>query len=85
MTGGFVALALGFTVRTYRRKVATGREALVGARAKVLDWDNGAGHVWVASERWRAVGPKDLAPGSWTRVEAVDSLTVTVTPQGDAS
>ncbi len=89
LTGGFVALAMGFTLKTHRRRAVTGREALIGAHAKVLDWSGSAGHVWVASERWNAEGPVGVAPGSWVRVTAVDSLILQVTPaeapQGDHS
>lgn len=89
LTGGFVALAMGFTLKTHRRRAVTGREALIGSLAKVLDWSGGAGHVWVASERWNAIGPTTLAPGSWVRITGVDSLILQVTPdeapQGDGS
>jgi membrane-bound serine protease (ClpP class) len=87
LTGGFVALATGFAVRAYRRKVTTGREAMIGARARVMDWADGEGHVWVASERWNAQGANEIKSGDWVRVIAVDSLKLRVEPdpQGDAS
>lgn len=88
LTGGFIALAAGFAVRAYRRKVATGREAMIGARAKVLDWAGGAGHVWVTGERWAAVGPEGLAAGDSVRVTSLDALTLRVAvdepPKGEA-
>jgi membrane-bound serine protease (ClpP class) len=89
LTGGFIAVAMGFTLKTYRRKVVTGREALIGARAKVLDWSGSAGHVWAASERWNAEGPEGLTAGNWVRVIGVESLKLQVAPEdaprGDAS
>lgn len=89
LTAGFAVLAVGYTLKTHRRKAVTGREGLIGARAKVLDWSGSSGHVWVASERWAASGPEGLAPDSWVRVTAVDSLKLQVAPdaapQGDAS
>lgn len=89
LTGGFVALAMGYTLKTHRRRAVTGREGLIGSRAKVLDWSGGAGHVWAASERWNAQGPEGLAAGSWVRVVGVDSLKLQVTPdnapQGEGS
>jgi membrane-bound serine protease (ClpP class) len=88
MTGGFLALALGFTLRAHRRKVATGREALIGSHVKVLDWSGDAGHVWAASERWNAQGPENLAAGSWVRVTGMESLKLQVVadepPQGES-
>ncbi len=80
LTFGFAALAVGYTIRTYRRPVRTGREALIGARAKVLDWSGRAGHVWAASERWNAEGPEGIAPGDWVRVRALESLKLQVAP-----
>jgi membrane-bound serine protease (ClpP class) len=83
VTGGFVLLAVGATVRAHRRQVTTGREGLVGGMAEVLDWSDGAGHVWTASERWRAVGPTILAPGAKVRVAEIDGLTLRVTSEPD--
>ena len=80
LTGGFVALATSFAVRAHRRKVATGREALIGSRAKVLDWSGSSGHVWVASERWNASGPEGLAAGHSVRVTGIDGLRLEVAP-----
>jgi len=84
MTGGFVALAIGFTFKSHRRKATTGIEAMIGARARVQDWSGSSGHVWIASERWRATGPEGLREGQWVRVVSVDSLLLRVTPD-DAS
>lgn len=85
-TGGFVALAATSAVRSHRRRVVTGREALIGARAEVLDWSETSGHVWAASERWNARGPAGLAAGQSVRVTGVDGLRLEVAPepQGEA-
>ncbi len=87
LTGGFVALSTSFAVRAHRRKIATGREALIGANAKVLDWAGSSGHVWAASERWNASGPEGLAAGHSVRVTGMDGLRLEVAPdpQGDAT
>ena len=86
-TGGFVALAATSAVRSHRRKVVTGREALIGASAQVLDWSETSGHVWVASERWNAQGPAGLAAGQSVRVTGVEGLRLEVAPepQGEAT
>jgi membrane-bound serine protease (ClpP class) len=84
---GFLAVALGYSVRAHRKKIATGREALVGARGEVMDWASGKGHVWTQSERWRATGPDALEAGRMVRVVGVDELTLRVadeTDQGDS-
>lgn len=71
-----LAARLGMGVR--RVRVATGQEALIGAGGRVLDWENGAGHVFVLSERWSATGPHDLMPGALVMVDAVEGLRLRV-------
>ncbi len=84
MTGGFVALALGVTVRAHRRRPATGAGTLLGQRVEVLDWAGTSGHVWAQSERWSAEGPEGLAAGGFVRVTGVNSLTLRVASDEDA-
>jgi membrane-bound serine protease (ClpP class) len=74
-------------VRSHWRKVVTGREALIGSRAEVLDWKETGGHVWAASERWRACGPEGLTAGQTVRVTGVEGLRLEVAPgpQGEAT
>jgi membrane-bound serine protease (ClpP class) len=81
LTGGFVLLAVGASVQAHRRRVATGREGLLGDQAEVLDWSGAAGHVRAASERWSAVGPEGLSPGSRVRIVQIDGLTLHVTDE----
>jgi len=82
LTGAFVALALGVSVRAHRKRPATGAETLLGQRVEVLDWAGTSGHVWAQSERWRARGPEGLAAGRFVRVTGVDALTLTVEANG---
>lgn len=81
LTAGFALIALGYGVRSLRRRVATGREGMIGARAKVQDWQGGAGHVWVESERWIAAGPDSIKAGDWVRVTSVNGLQLSVAPE----
>lgn len=80
LTGGFVALALGLTLRAHRKRPATGAQALLGQRVEVLDWAGASGHVWAQGERWRAQGRERLSPGRFARVTGVESLTLQVKP-----
>jgi membrane-bound serine protease (ClpP class) len=89
--GGIVATGLAFTllvgrlaVSAYRRQVVTGREQMVGGRGEVLEWRDTSGHVLIRGERWRAVSPAALAPGTPVRVTALDGLTLKVEPDGTA-
>ena len=69
-----VAEAAGGIWWSRRRRARVGAEAMVGARAVVLEGD----WVRVAGERWRARGDAPLVPGATVVVEAVDGLTLVV-------
>jgi membrane-bound serine protease (ClpP class) len=71
-----LAALLGYAWRAQRRPVATGSEEMAGMEVQVLDWANGEGHVWAHSERWRARGPHQLAPGATAKIERLDGLTL---------
>jgi len=73
---GLTALAL----RNRGLRSHSGTQALVGERARVLDWSasSNEGHVLLAGERWRARGPAVLRPGQPVRALAVQGLQVQV-------
>ncbi|MFB9047191.1 nodulation protein NfeD [Sphingobium indicum] len=83
--GAVAAASLGVTLLTVRlalksrhAKVTSGREQMIGASARVLDWDDRGGHVLVHGERWRANGPRPFVSGQNVRVVGLDGLTVKV-------
>jgi membrane-bound serine protease (ClpP class) len=80
LSGTVLTLLLGFTLRAYRRPAVSGAAQLVGAKAHVLDWSGGGGHVWASGERWQASAESDLAVGDPVRVRRVDGLTLLVDP-----
>jgi membrane-bound serine protease (ClpP class) len=80
-TLAFSLLVMRLAWASYRRRVVTGREELAGALAKVTDWHDGEGHVFVHGERWRAVSKVPLVKGQPVRVTRVDDLTLEVTPE----
>lgn len=69
-----LSLLFGYVWRTFRRPVRTGVAGLRGASAEVIDWMNGAGHVWTQGERWEAVGPSSLKPGDRIHVVGLKGL-----------
>jgi membrane-bound serine protease (ClpP class) len=75
-------LLMALLARSHRGAVITGQEEMVGSRARVIDWDGGAGRVRVHGEIWRARGPADLAPDKEVRVVAIDGLTLDVEAPG---
>jgi membrane-bound serine protease (ClpP class) len=78
LSGAVLILLLGFTWRAYRHPAVSGTARMVGSEARVLDWSDGAGHVWVEGERWQASADHVLAEGDPVRVRRVDGLTLVV-------
>jgi membrane-bound serine protease (ClpP class) len=76
----FVGL-LGMVMRVRRRKVATGAEQMIGLEGRVLDWQDGGGHIRVHGEVWSARAAAPLAPGTPVRVDRRDGLTLHVEPK----
>ena len=74
-------LAIGrLALRSRRGRIRTGREELIGARGRVMDWAEGTGHVFVRSERWNAQGPASLENGAAVVVEGVEGLCLRIVP-----
>lgn len=61
-----------------RKRIVSGREQMIGATGQVQDWNNGSGHVFAHSERWRAVSADPVQAGDRVRILALDGLTLTV-------
>jgi len=76
----FSLLVLRALIRARRMRVVSGREEMIGQPAKVQDWADGSGHVFLHGERWRAVSSARLARGESVRVRRIDGLTLEVEP-----
>ncbi|HEU5063085.1 MAG TPA: NfeD family protein [Solirubrobacterales bacterium] len=93
--GGLIALGIlsGVTFYFVSRKVyeahrnervRTGAEEMVGAGAEVRSSIDPEGQVWIEGALWRArlaEGASPVGPGDRVRVEAVDGLTLVVSPE----
>ena len=79
-SAGFVILVVRLGLRSFRHRIVSGAEELIGARATILDWNCGRGHVFVHSERWNAYGPQNLIAGEAVIVDTVAGLTLAVSP-----
>lgn len=60
------------------RTVRSGQAAMLGARARVVDWAGGNGHVSMQGERWNAISTEILTPGEPVVVTAIEGLTLAV-------
>jgi membrane-bound serine protease (ClpP class) len=79
-TAAFLVLVIGFSFRVRSKAVVTGREEMIGSKAKVVDWNGSGGRVYVHGEIWQARASRPLVPGQVVRVVALQNLTLVVEP-----
>ena len=70
VTASLFLLVLAMLLRSRKRLVVTGKEALLGAEGEAVAWRGEDGRVRIRGEIWRARTSKPLKPG--TRVKVVD-------------
>jgi membrane-bound serine protease (ClpP class) len=70
VTASLFLLGLSILLRSRKRLVITGKEALLGAEGEAVAWQGEDGRVRIRGEIWRARATKPLQPG--TRVKVVD-------------
>ena len=69
---------LRLAVKSFRYKVATGLESMIGEIGEARTPINAKGRVFVHSELWNAASSKPIPSGSKVRIVAVEGLTLTV-------
>ena len=82
---GLAALVAQVAVRSFKHKVTAGQEAMLGARAEVVDWSGLSGHVFLRGERWNATADRALQAGQRVRIIAMDGLTLGVAADDNES
>jgi membrane-bound serine protease (ClpP class) len=80
VAAGFLLLVLTMIRRAIRRRVITGREAMIGAEGEAVGWQGTNGRVRVKGEIWLAHSDRSLQPGTRIRVVARKDLILTVEP-----
>lgn len=80
VTAVLFLLVIGMLLRSRKRPVVTGKEALLGAEGEAIDWQKGEGSVRVLGEIWRARSARPLAPGTRVKVVNRDGLVLFVEP-----
>lgn len=78
-------LIVALFMRSRARRVATGREGMVGAVGEALDDFDRRGRVFVHGENWQATATAPVARGQAVRVTDVQGLTLTVTPADESA
>lgn len=76
-----LVIGLAAALRSRRGVPTSGGEALIGARAVVVTWRDGAGQVRVVGELWNARAPSTFMPGETVRVVGRDGLILEVEAQ----
>ena len=80
VTAVLFLLVIGMLLRSRKRPVVTGKEALLGAEGEALAWQQEEGSVRVLGEIWRARSVRPLAPGTRVKVVNRDGLVLFVEP-----
>jgi membrane-bound serine protease (ClpP class) len=80
VTGGLFLLVLAMLLRSRKRVVITGKEALLGAEGEALSWQGEEGRVRITGEIWRARAVGPLKPGTRVKVIDRDGLVLVVEP-----
>jgi membrane-bound serine protease (ClpP class) len=68
-------------IRSYRARVVSGAEELIGGAARVTHWQKGEGTVWIHGESWQARGPETMGTGDTVRVTKIEGLVLHVEPR----
>jgi membrane-bound serine protease (ClpP class) len=80
VTAAFILLVIALLLRSRKRPVVTGKEALVGAEGEALAWQQEEGRVRVQGEIWRARSTQPLEPGTRVKVVNREGLVLFVEP-----
>ncbi len=73
-----LVLVLGALMRSRKRPVVTGAEALIGAEGEAVSWDGRDGRVRIKGDIWAARSNAPLASGSRVKVVGRDGLVLRV-------
>jgi membrane-bound serine protease (ClpP class) len=77
-TAAFFLLGISLLLRSRRRPVVIGKEALPGLLGEVVAWSGGTGRVRVVGEIWLARSTSELAAGARVKVLGREGLTLVV-------
>jgi len=77
-SAALILLVFAALLRSRKRPVVTGGEAVIGAEGEVVSWDGEQGLVRIAGEIWRARADAPIAAGALIRVVKRDGLVLRV-------
>jgi membrane-bound serine protease (ClpP class) len=85
LTVGFFLLIVSLSVQAMRKKVVTGREAIIGEEGEVLAFLNDFWQVRIGGEIWQALSNEPLKLQQKIRVIHISGLVLTVEPIGSST
>jgi len=77
-TAALIFGVVGAAMQARRRPSMTGAEQVIGAQARVIDWEGESGNVRFNGEIWAARSARPLQAGATVRVVGRDGLTLVV-------
>ncbi len=77
-SGLLLVVVLAALLRSRRKPVVTGSEALIGAEAEIVSWQGAEGRVRVSGEIWLARSNASLAAGRRVKIVGRDGLVLQV-------
>jgi membrane-bound serine protease (ClpP class) len=77
-SAALLIVVLGALVRSRKRPVVTGSEALIGAEGETVSWQGEEGRVRVKGEIWLARSDAELTAGSRVKIVGRDGLVLRV-------
>lgn len=77
-SAALLLVVLAALLRSRKRPVVTGSEALIGAEGEIVSWQGGDGRVRVMGEIWQARADASLAVGGRVKVIGRDGLVLRV-------
>lgn len=67
-----------FAYRSFRKKVETGTESMIGQTATVSTWKNDSGKIVFEGEDWRAKSTTSFSKGDTVRITGYSKMTLNV-------
>ena len=80
LSAGFFFTVMGLAIRSMRKKVVTGREAIIGRIGEVLKYNKEECQVRILGEIWNACSSTPLRAGEKIRLTQLSGLLLTVEP-----
>jgi membrane-bound serine protease (ClpP class) len=83
LSAGFFLMVMNLAIGSLRKKIVTGREALIGCEGTVIEVGADRLMVRIQGEIWKANAEKPLTLGQKIRVVKVSKLLLTVEPKSE--